>query len=81
MPFQKKRKKRKKKKMSLDSEGKCAVCKGRQAPTGQDGAGEIIWPDSVFGTEGTGWLRTQLSGGLLLGVLQERAAVHSYSGG
>lgn len=53
--------------MSLDSKGKCAVCKGGQAPTGQDGAGEIIWPDSVFGTEGTDWLRTWLSGGSFWG--------------
>lgn len=56
----------------------CSV-QGEQAPTGQDGAGRIIWPDLVFGREGTGWLSTWRSGGPS-GVLRERAAVRSCSG-
>ena len=47
----------------------CSV-QGEQAPTGQDEAGRIIWPDLVFSTEETGWLRTWLSRGPL-GILQE----------
>ena len=74
------KKNRKKEKTVSGLRGKMCSVQGGQAPTGQDGAGKVIWPDLVCSTEGTGWPRTWLSESPL-GVLQERAAVRSCSGG